>query len=118
MSSLQSATLPHERGAAMVRLRGRHTGRRLQLLASRTVGAAAIAAQPRSHVQVLVEPTAFLLFVSVSVFFPGLPRSLLSARGSCSQQATPGLVAHDSLDPFGQCSDVLLERGHTIHEQT
>lgn len=70
--------------------------------------AAAISLQPSSHIQVPVEPAAFLFFVSVTVFFPGLPRYVLSTRSSCSHQATPGLVTHDSLDPFGQCSDILL----------
>lgn len=74
----------------------------------------AVSVQPSSHIQMLVEPTAFLFFVSVTMFFPGLPRYILSTR---SHQATPGLVTHDRLDPFGQCSDVLLEREHMRGER-
>lgn len=61
-----------------------------------------------SHIQVLVEPTTFLFFISVAVFFPGLPSHDLSTHSSCGQRATPRFVAHHSLDPSGQCSDILL----------
>lgn len=61
-----------------------------------------------SHIQVLVEPTTFLFFISVAMFFPGLPSHVLSTHSSCGQRTTPRFVAHHSLDPSGQCSDILL----------
>lgn len=66
----------------------------------------------KSHIQVLVEPTTFLFFISVAMFFPGLPSHILSTHSSCGQRTTPRFVAHHSLDPSGQCSDILL-RGNT-----
>lgn len=104
---------PGEQGpvhSAVVRraARQRQQQWRFELVSSRTAQLPAVSVQPSSHIQVLVEPTAFLFFVSVTVFFPGLPRYILSARSSRSHQAMPGLVTHDSLDTFGQCSDVLL----------
>lgn len=74
--------------------------------------AGATSIEPSSHIQVLVEPSTFLFFISVAMLFPGLPSHLLSTQSSCAQQATPRFVAHHSLDPFGQRSDVLL-RGNT-----
>lgn len=61
-----------------------------------------------SCIQVLVEPTTFLLLISVAMFFPGLPSPALRAHSSCSHQAAPRLVAHHSLDSFGQSSHIFL----------
>lgn len=61
-----------------------------------------------SCIQVLVESTTFLFFISVAMFFPGLPSPALRAHSSCSHQATPRLVAHHSLDSFGQSSHIFL----------
>lgn len=63
---------------------------------------------PSSCIQVLVESTTFLFFISVAMFFPGLPSPALRAHRSCSHQATPRLVAHHSLDSFGQSSHIFL----------
>lgn len=61
-----------------------------------------------SCIQVLVESTTFLFFISVAVFFPGLPSAALRAHSGCSHQATPRLVAHHSLDASGQSSHIFL----------
>lgn len=64
---------------------------------------------PSSRIQVLIESTTFLFFISVAMFFPGLPSPRLRpAHSSCRHQATPRLVAHHSLDSFGQSSQIFL----------
>lgn len=74
---------------------------------------------PSSRIQVLIESTTFLFFISVAMFFPRLPSPPLRAHSCCHHQATPRLVAHHSLDSFGQSSYIFLgnKRKYYLHCQ-